>query len=89
MNKLTKAQLITLINMKDEELLALRAELSALRKQAKATDVARKVKEHEYNSYAEASENCKRLAAEPALEQWTFSVQGTKVIGRQRLRLAA
>lgn len=50
---------------------------------------ARPMKEHEYATWQDAVSNCKRLSAEAALKHWTFSVVGTKVICRQRMRLAA
>lgn len=82
LNKMTKAQLVELCLAQAAELAQLRADLSA----AKVTQQAASrsdTKEHSYTSFAEATENAKRLTALMG-DRFTFSVVGTKVICRHR-----
>lgn len=90
LDKMTKAELINVINTKDAELAVLRAAHAVANTYVpKVNTPARPHKEHVYASHAEACENCRRLSAEPALARWTFSVVDNRVICRQRIKLAA
>ena len=93
--RITKNELIAINARLSTEIAALRAELSAVKVQRDtnterssarrdSASTVRPQTEHEYPSFEEAIEACKRLAASEHNKRAVFSVVGTTVIARAR-----